>query len=124
MTDALVEVATDDAAALLDGLGIQRAHVLGWSLGSLVAQELALRHAAGVGSLVMYGTWGRRDAFATALMTAVKHPWEAGDLAAALVSCGVVYSPDFLDSPETAVTEPRATPSTRTSPRPATASTD
>lgn len=65
-----------------------------------MAQELALRHAARVGSLVLYGTWGRRDAFDTALMTVVKHPWEAGDLAAALVSCGVVYSADFLDSPE------------------------
>jgi pimeloyl-ACP methyl ester carboxylesterase len=90
----------EDAAALLDALQIPRAHVLGWSLGSTVAQELALRHDGKVGSLVLYGTWGRRDAFATALMTALRHPWDTGDLAAALVACGVCYSPEFLDSPD------------------------
>ena len=31
-----------DTAALLDALEIERAHVLGWSLGSAVAQELAV----------------------------------------------------------------------------------
>jgi pimeloyl-ACP methyl ester carboxylesterase len=90
----------DDAAALLDALEVPRAHVLGWSLGSTVAQELALRHAHRVGSLVLYGTWGRRDGFATALMMAMKQPWENGDLACGLVSLGVCYSPEFLDSPE------------------------
>jgi pimeloyl-ACP methyl ester carboxylesterase len=90
----------DDAAALLDVLEVPRAHVLGWSLGSTVAQELALGHADKVGSLVLYGTWGRRDGFATALMMAMKHPWETGDLACGLVSLGVCYSPEFLDSPE------------------------
>ncbi|HMG25767.1 MAG TPA: alpha/beta hydrolase [Acidimicrobiia bacterium] len=32
----------DDAHALLGALSIPRAHVLGWSLGSVVAQELSL----------------------------------------------------------------------------------
>jgi pimeloyl-ACP methyl ester carboxylesterase len=91
---------SDDAAGLLDALEIPSAHVLGWSLGSTVGQELALRHADKVGSLVLYGTWGRRDGFATALMTAVKHPWDTGDLVVGLVSLGVVYSPEFLDSPD------------------------
>jgi len=90
----------EDAAALLGALEIPSAHVLGWSLGSAVAQELSLRHAERIGSLVLYGTWGRRDAFATALMSAMKHPWDTGDLAAGLVVLGVSYSPEFLDSPE------------------------
>src|SRR5205085_8369833 len=34
----------DDAVAVLDAAGEQRAHVYGISLGSLVAQEVALRH--------------------------------------------------------------------------------
>src|SRR5258708_4425942 len=45
----------EDAAALLDALDVERAHVLGWSLGSAVAQELALNHPDKVASLVLYG---------------------------------------------------------------------
>jgi 3-oxoadipate enol-lactonase len=42
-----------DAVAVLDAAGEQRAHVYGISLGSLVAQELALRHPARVQALVL-----------------------------------------------------------------------
>ena len=55
----------DDLAALLDDPGLHRAHVLGWSLGSTVAQELALRHPSRVAALVLAGTWGRSDVFQT-----------------------------------------------------------
>lgn len=34
----------EDASALLEAIEVPRAHVLGWSLGSAVAQELALTH--------------------------------------------------------------------------------
>jgi 3-oxoadipate enol-lactonase len=52
----------DDAAALLAALDIERAHVLGAFLGGMVAQELALRHPARVGKLVLVGSWARPDA--------------------------------------------------------------
>ena len=39
----------DDVAGLLDALDIPRAHVHGWSLGSTVAQELALKQPRKVG---------------------------------------------------------------------------
>jgi 3-oxoadipate enol-lactonase len=43
----------DDAAALMDALGWDRAHVVGTSFGGMVAQHLALRHAARVDRLVL-----------------------------------------------------------------------
>ena len=52
----------DDAAALLDTLGIERAHVLGSFMGGMVAQEMALRHAGRVEHLVLTGTYARPDA--------------------------------------------------------------
>lgn len=53
----------DDALALLDACGIDRAHVIGHSLGGAIAIELALRAPARVASLSLLCTFARgRDA--------------------------------------------------------------
>ena len=52
--DAYTVVAlADDAAALLDALGIARAHVVGFAIGGVVGLTLAQRHPERVGALVM-----------------------------------------------------------------------
>jgi pimeloyl-ACP methyl ester carboxylesterase len=45
----------DDAAALMDALDIDRAHLLGLSMGGMIAQEFALRHADRLHRLVLSG---------------------------------------------------------------------
>jgi pimeloyl-ACP methyl ester carboxylesterase len=52
-----------DTAALMDALGLQRAHVVGSSMGGAIAQELALAHPDRIRSLVLNGTWCRGDRF-------------------------------------------------------------
>jgi pimeloyl-ACP methyl ester carboxylesterase len=52
-----------DTAALFDALGLERAHVVGSSMGGAIAQELALAQPDRVRSLVLNGTWCRGDRF-------------------------------------------------------------
>jgi len=52
-----------DTAALMESLGLERAHVVGSSMGGAIAQELALAHPHRVRSLVLNGTWCRGDRF-------------------------------------------------------------
>ena len=53
----------DDAAAVLRALEIPAAHVAGFSGGSVIAQELALRNPELVRSLVLMSTFARPDAY-------------------------------------------------------------
>lgn len=46
----------DDLAGLLDGLGVERTHLVGLSMGGMIAQEFALRYPERVGKLVLTGT--------------------------------------------------------------------
>jgi pimeloyl-ACP methyl ester carboxylesterase len=47
-----------DAVAVLDALGVGRAHLVGLSLGGMVAQELAIANSDRVASLTLMGTSG------------------------------------------------------------------
>jgi len=52
-----------DTAALMDELGLERAHIVGSSMGGAIVQELALSRPELIRSLVLNGTWCRGDRF-------------------------------------------------------------
>ncbi len=49
----------DDVVALLDGLGIERAHFCGLSMGGMIGMQLGARHGARIGRLVLCNTAAR-----------------------------------------------------------------
>lgn len=51
-----VDDMADDAVAILDGYGIAQAHLVGMSLGGIIAQLAALKHPRRVLSLTLIGT--------------------------------------------------------------------
>ncbi len=53
-----------DAAAVLDAAGSQTAHIVGHSLGGVVAQELALAFPQRCSSLTIACSWARSDRYA------------------------------------------------------------
>ena len=89
-----------DAYDLIEALELDCPQVLGYSLGSAVAQELALAHPERVAALVLHCTWGRTNGFQRAMLSALGAPWKSGDLVTALGALGLAFSPELLDSPD------------------------
>ncbi|WP_319469011.1 alpha/beta hydrolase [uncultured Pseudodesulfovibrio sp.] len=55
-TPLTMKLMASDAAELLKAIGIDRADVMGWSMGSIIAQEMALAYPDRVGKMILYGT--------------------------------------------------------------------
>ncbi|MFB0562334.1 MAG: alpha/beta fold hydrolase [Candidatus Lokiarchaeia archaeon] len=54
--DYSIEMFADDTLGLMDKLGIEKAHILGVSMGGLIGQEIALSHPERVDKLVLVST--------------------------------------------------------------------
>jgi len=68
-----IKMLAEDAAGLLRALTIERAHVLGHSMGGYIAQELALSHPELVASLVLVSTsFGGKNAVLMSAETAAQ----------------------------------------------------
>lgn len=79
----------DDTVGLMDALGIERAHVLGASMGGMIAQEIALNHPDRVRSLQLHCTLGRPDGY-------LKAQLEVGRLQRRALSCEAALRAGYL----------------------------
>ncbi len=94
--DATPALLARDAADLLDHLGTGPTHVHGLSLGSVVAQELALTRPDLVRSLGLHGTWGRSDPWFLRMVETMETALRHGGLATFIRSATAwILSPDF-----------------------------
>jgi pimeloyl-ACP methyl ester carboxylesterase len=76
-----IGVLANDAVMLMDHLSIQKAHVLGWSMGGNVAQDIALNYPERVASLTLVSTYMRRPSRSSYMMnTMVESVRSGGDL--------------------------------------------
>lgn len=56
-----IRMMADDTASLLEELKIEKAHILGISMGGMIAQELAINYPQKVGSLILAATYAAPD---------------------------------------------------------------
>ena len=102
VNDYSMRILADDAAALLDWIGVERAHVSGLSLGSATAQELAVNHPAKVATVQLHCTWGRSDEWFIRMIETLETPVLHDDLAG-YIRTGLLWvaSPTFInDQPD------------------------
>ncbi len=102
VSDYSMRILADDAAALLDWIGVERAHVSGLSLGSATAQELAVNHPAKVATLQLHCTWGRSDEWFIRMIETLETPILHDD-PAGYIRTGLLWvaSPTFInDQPD------------------------
>lgn len=64
-----VDQIAGDVLGLMDRLGIEKAHVVGHSLGGATAQALAADHPDRVGGVVIYASWAGPDPYFARVMT-------------------------------------------------------
>jgi 3-oxoadipate enol-lactonase len=67
---SIMDMATD-TVGLIDALCLGACHVVGWSMGGMIAQELAINHPGRVRSLTLYATDAGQDPFARAWLNAM-----------------------------------------------------
>jgi len=66
--DYSIELLADDVAALMQALGIQKAHVSGLSLGAATGMWLAINYPEKVKSLSLHSGWTKTDPFIKTLV--------------------------------------------------------
>jgi 3-oxoadipate enol-lactonase len=58
-----IEMMADDTVGLMDYLGIEKAHILGTSMGAMIAQVIAINYPERINKLILSSTFASRDEF-------------------------------------------------------------
>jgi pimeloyl-ACP methyl ester carboxylesterase len=95
-----------DVVALLDDLDIARVHLLGYSMGGAIAQEVAIRHADRIGRLILFATfcggiWSEPASYSI-FRRLLTHEGQSPEQAARQ-AWPVTYSPEYLATHAAAV---------------------
>lgn len=91
-----------DVAAALDAAGVERAHIVGQSMGGMIAQDFALAAPERVRSLTLVSTYAATDTWSRRVLAARRGLIEAGGLPLQFsMSVFFVFSPRaFREIPE------------------------
>ncbi|MFF6981366.1 alpha/beta fold hydrolase [Streptomyces sp. NPDC008343] len=95
----------DDVAAVLAELNSGPAHIVGFSLGGLVAQEFAVRHPGATARLVLAATYAVMNPQARLFLDAVLDVYAGGATPGQMFDliCPWLFSVDFLADPASGV---------------------
>ncbi len=96
-----IKLFADDTAGLMDALGISKAHILGISMGGMIAQELVLNYPEKVAKLVLCSTisqWGGFNQDVSRFLLAVKKGSSSEELTRIIPSFDIVsdFPSDFV----------------------------
>lgn len=90
-----------DTLGLMDSAGISSAHIVGYSMGGMIAQELALADPKRVRSLTLVSTAARPDAYLAALLASLKAAKGALSREDFLLTLGLrVFTHRFFANPD------------------------
>ena len=95
-----IEDLADDVAAVLDDANIDRAHVLGFSMGGQVALSFAHRHSERLNRLVLAGACANLNSQTRMFVDAVLNVYETGASPRQMFNlvCPWLFSIDFLSN--------------------------
>jgi pimeloyl-ACP methyl ester carboxylesterase len=97
----------EDTVGLMEALGIPKAHILGISMGGMIAQELAINHPEKVSKLVLCSTssWWNPNKESSKILSAMEKGCSLEELAEAYLSFPFVheYPIDFIRRDPTVV---------------------
>lgn len=104
-----IRLFAEDWVALMEAFRIDRAHVLGLSMGGAIAMQLAAEHSQRVQSLVLVDTWAFPHPDFLAMLRQRLEALATGDLAAyAEAVIPQLYSPEFIRANPKALADYRA----------------